>query len=1267
MSNPPIPLLFDIPSLDDLVVPHHSSDEVSGNSHSNASVCIVGPDGVGKSILALHLAARYAWSAQIASSATSDGFKPKIIYVSTDYSSEQADRAWSAFKLGQPKLRRSFLQHAYGIKFRDDPGSLEVKLSEVDATPEGLQEFLEPETSSPKPEVAFVDLQKQSTGDDWLFLNRLLGALPTLRKPKSDPPHLLIVDAVEGLEIYGGRQDSFGQPTTRRGRLARLMQLRLQSNCHIALIVEEPKAGGRLPEQFVTDLVVRLRLIEEGDYARRTIEIEKARWGSHVRGQHGLSIRSGRGSSTGGFQNPDEPAVLLDSEPADSQKPVGLRPDALQPPRLEDDPRQPLAHVQVVHSVHAATRLYFQEGISAPDNAEHDDRVRFGHILLDRLVSDHKHPGLPAGTVTALAGDAGTYKSRLARAFLAQAFDESAAIDGSGVAILLTTYPLDLHSMSKHFRSHWVGRSASLIDIAAVERRILCRRFNPQFLSSGDVIAIVRQSIWNAQRALLKWDPVSSPRPGIDERRNISGRIRLVIDDWNQLLHQHPSLESDHLLLSSLLSFLQHEGVSTLIVSTQSGRPGNVVTHSSNDLRSADVRQILTWNVHFYGAQCAAISTMPAGSAGGNPIIYELRPSMNLEQHTIDRERIDIDRRFELYSGLEVDRPERVPLVVRLYTGFHTVRDPDPVEYTYLSGLKQVFAQLFRGTPERDVVVCEDVDSYLRLASFMELMGDSRLDYSLVFQVDEFWSDRHNALLDLESYLDAVTWEPKLLSVPGGQAAIGQGKEDEDSHGDFVPQQNDRDIRGPRTRRSFFNRCHELGRHATPDDPTVPAAANPHALSDRVPYLWDFGFLMARKDLFWAHRTKRIQPFGSLDPFPKSESASLSVGSIWDALCCPEDRLENHGEKSETPKPSEVTWEAFFQACRIIHSAPTLPFDVDMRSGETFPSLVLEVWASEVEHDFLTRKDNVVSQNDPDELRRITESTEQNLQEGLKGIDFLRRPFGDRKTLRGLLTEYAPWLYVALFHLSKVCGHLRVQNSEFERRNVTRDCVAARHYYSTACVAARGDAGRFLRPLRNPGFYSTRGDWALGVARGSRSPRLSMNALDVLTSRRMNLLRMQDGLGLPVRDVIPARQSHSATLEDVDSLGMLRTALLRHDQQSGRTEPIKYGELLTLAAGSSSESAFHWLWRSKIQNYDHQTFQWRRWLGRILAEEMDIFPETLIEFRKTLSSVACSFKVGAVETELLRNPQEARVKKNEMTMFQRFLALRDLLLNVLID
>ena len=145
--------------------------------------------------------------------------------------------------------------------------------------------------------------------------------------------------------------------------------------------------------------------------------------------------------------------------------------------------------------------------------------------------------------------------------------------------------------------------------------------------------------------------------------------------------------------------------------------------------------------------------------------------------------------------------------------------------------------------------------------------------------------------------------------------------------------------------------------------------------------------------------------------------------------------------------------------------------------------------------------------------------------------------------------------------------------------------VASRHWYKTACTFSNDlynsdGIHDSLEALRLPGHFSARGDWYLGSPASSRSRLLAQHAIDLLSSRRGNLARMHQGLGLPVRDVM-----------DDETCRNLRTALRYRipkttdtEQDSGRQAgnaddnekhhlaEITYGDLINWAKWKAETS-----------------------------------------------------------------------------------------------
>jgi hypothetical protein len=190
-------------------------------------------------------------------------------------------------------------------------------------------------------------------------------------------------------------------------------------------------------------------------------------------------------------------------------------------------------------------------------------------------------------------------------------------------------------------------------------------------------------------------------------------------------------------------------------------------------------------------------------------------------------------------------------------------------------------------------------------------------------------------------------------------------------------------------------------------------------------------------------------------------------------------------------------------------------------------------------------------------------------------------------------------------------------------RNPDPTAPAVRHWYKTACAAAKGDldgkaspcGGQQTRiPVRLPGYFTVRGDWFLATAEGSRSARLAAQAIDLLSSRRANRTRLHLGLGLPVRD-----------LTSGDEFASLRTGLTLRTP-TGLYRPI-CRDILNLGGGflwhvkegtagwwpgekhekteppekaiADNDPGFYWLFRSGLRDYDRQAVVISQWILRL--------------------------------------------------------------------
>lgn len=420
-------LKFGIPSLDELVEVPHPAD-LSDREIASESIAILGPEGSGKSVLALHLASRYAadclrriYPTDEERAELDPPIMPRILYISSDLKAVSAERVWKNFALQHPNTRQvPFERNMEGLeRYTSIHKSLTLTLKTLwlgaDTTDELVKELLMPKNhpkDSNDANVVFLDLASHTAGDDWSLVNALLVKLQSVKSAivcgkKSALPHLVIIDSVAGFETFVGRIDAYGNEQSRRSRIAQCLR-NAGDRVSIVFVVEESTGIEHLPEEYVTDIVLSLRKRTVFQNSVSTVEVQKARIREHAKGEHPFEIRDRIGTSTGSWEN-------------------------------ADTPRTRNAYVQVFPSV--AHRNHLVSGDwSTSDVRAGKETAGFGITHLDSLLpaeegdqttsaTDNKRgsgpnnkSGLRAGTVTALFGDPSTGKSALAEKFLAQGF-----------------------------------------------------------------------------------------------------------------------------------------------------------------------------------------------------------------------------------------------------------------------------------------------------------------------------------------------------------------------------------------------------------------------------------------------------------------------------------------------------------------------------------------------------------------------------------------------------------------------------------------------------------------------------------------------------------------------------------------------------------------------------------------------------------------------------------------------------------------------------
>jgi KaiC/GvpD/RAD55 family RecA-like ATPase len=1160
------------------------------------SICVAGPDGTGKSVLAMHFASRYLSDCHQVCQ-THQLSEPHAFYISTDLSLSKAQTMWNNFNLQAPNMRRIPFRYP---QLRDEtklPVWLGAGLYDRTYTPqltpyepdqlEKLADYLHATLyeTRPQPEVAFIDLASHTAGDDWGFTERLLAAIP---KPQSAIPRdIVLIDAMEGMETLTGEVDAFGEKVTRRGRVAKLMRL-ASHKCHLVFIVEEPQEKARTAEQFVADVVLRLRAIEDSGYSRRTIEIEKARGQSHVRGRHPYVVRDGRGSTTGEQINFDDP-------------------------RVEEGHRSQ-SYLDVYPSLHSASRAIMEIRAPAQEHVSHR-RAGFGIEELDEMLAKRQtnspdelgdDRGLPCGMVSALIGDANTQKSFLGHAFLGYGFYPLAAklvsepasdsvwspedcagftagaerhyvnclctTDGpgnwhrpvdpkelspdvcrwasrihkegfnlAGASVLITTRDENhrilvdrffkqletvttdevRHDAKKRERVEETWRDPAFRHAFAayLQSRTICRRLEIHDTPSAVLFHVMKRAIEAAQQIVQYNYPDvclgGALKPFAAERAQYGWRIRFVLDDFNSIMRTYGRIHDDPLFLPFLMLYLRREGLSSLIIETQSGTHGMPATtigdDAQSDLRALSDNRLYTWHITgFFGDHRIAIAAIPPmvqRDIKSPVLVRELEWYDPSQESPTPR----VNPRFELYTGLDTNQPALVPLRVHLYA-------ESPAWESYIRSLDEIWRRVFEpanlGQEHRILVVAEKASNYDLMREVAVLLEDTNLPYSLVIQIDEFWHHRKAFRTQVEY------WKRKNASPAS-------------SHRKETAQ--------PIASAKWF------------DDLGYAQFAKAEADVDRIPFIWDFGFLACREDL-WTE---------ALGQGATNAEARKDVRRLWARL--------QGGEQCEWAEVLHAaSYVARWESTR--QSRPIPAFDLAMMAPETFSCLVLEIWFSEI------------CQNRPNP------SGAEKLYALMKRRSW--KPADDALSLAELVAEYEMELYCTWLLLAQSLdlNGFEGQTEGFGfafGRTANPDAILTRHWYKSAAATDPHEKKGSVLFSRLPGRFSTRGDWFLTTVRGSRSDRLADHALDQLSTCEANTDRLMRGLGLPTRKLSTQDEYLSSRLRG------------RVAGSNSSPSTLSYHDVRSLGVTPTSDN-FHWLWRGNLKDYESAARIWERWLYRIL-------------------------------------------------------------------
>jgi hypothetical protein len=778
-----------------------------------------------------------------------------------------------------------------------------------------------------------------------------------------------------------------------------------------------------------------------------------------------------------------------------------------------------------------------------------------------------------------------------------------------GPAILVTTGEITVEELCEDY-VEWLMRLADREHLSKQERVFfrdvadrhfrqwtICRRLEVHYMTSSSIGHILRRCVEAAQGILFhggvltrsRHDPSKIEKRSATDRAHHSWNIRLVIDGLASMKKNYPKIVDDPLFLPYLKHFVAASGVTGLVVVTQPGRPDST---GEDEFERATLNvflnQIRTWRVVFLGEHRVAITALPPPPSIATAKVREL-----VHRRVGERAfELMVDPHFELYRGLEKGEASSIPLVIRLVGGVKNRAQYADNLNTLLHGAFTAYDNNQEGGTDRLVQLGWSSGKMKSFREFTRFRSDSRLDHSLVLEVDEFWAfQRSESVRRQWRFLNSVPDAVRPVATPNF----------------YLGTLADSPSSTPQKRLDKF--CWN-GHHWSASWDML--SSEERNKIDRIPFMWDFGFLLCRPGA-WA----------SCRDAPLSATPKVTVGNVWDKL------LKAQPAAQEKPKAQPATedkhqkdkttcsWRYFLEAAKVVASrvslrsdSPIPALDIPLSgSGESLSCLILEIWASEVyqKYQLMPGAENLM----PALFGRFTRrGWAPSGTRGLIGLLAEPESRGSIKQLfrRALEKGELPKLSAHSLELFKTFLLLREaldipslvddgNSFNLKARHVHPQAVAARHWYSTACERLDEPEGnRDLLPVRLPGHFSVRGDWFLAVAAGSESYLLADRALDVLSSRRANMDRLQDGIGLPVRDV-----SEKGKMDEI------RTRLRAVDSQ-GRYSWIKYKTLARIGAnwqealysGQSEPSPFNledeffWLWRSSLGDYDAQARVFQR-------------------------------------------------------------------------
>src|ERR1051325_2215506 len=463
----------------------------------------------------------------------------------------------------------------------------------------------------------------------------------------------------------------------------------------------------------------------------------------------------------------------------------------------------------------------------------------------------------------------------------------------SGVAVMLVTHNVHHEQLAKEFVP-WLHEPKELAELndemagyqQAFENYVkggtICRRLEIHSLSSEVLIHMVQQLARAAQLKILTAEEMKRE----DIRYERSWPIRVVIDDFSAFRDIFPELREDPLLLPSLLFHFEREGVTTLIVDTQSGKPDiPIAERFESELRKMVHHNLYTWRVPFYGESRVGITAIPPLSSEYAGIVREVRwESESFGQDTsASTEPPMVDPHFELYTGLEEGNAQPVPLHARFYAETEAMKTFIDNENKFLSE-RFIFHNHPAQPSQPCIIFGMPAAGYDEVRDLAYLQRDTRLNHTLLFQVDEFWTmrkpsqhKRAGAFHPQQFYLDSITATAKdrpeahedyKSDLNADPYELFQLRAD-----DPLPREKpDGEITSLVSRgRHFYEKYYE---DFSGGEQFEWIHKRPYVI-DRVPFSWDFGFLLCQERA-WQTRKHTTAVDGN-------RQQTYTVKEVWNA------------------------------------------------------------------------------------------------------------------------------------------------------------------------------------------------------------------------------------------------------------------------------------------------------------------------------------------------------------------------------------------------